>query len=791
MLFGGGVETDHILLAYLETNWNFPLFFFYLFISHVTRTLQDSGFSDAENSPTLSSNKKNISSNVSSSEDETPGNSPSTSRSIQTPPTVVRRPAKQPIYEEIDAVKRLSFSAPSSPIVLDCAQFDSSLKFDRDEQDTSRTAANRSFKIKRSKVITRGSSRRSLNKSTTSTSSSSDGDKSYHNETVYFGAVPTTSSPMLECSRSEMEEKSLLNASSLSFAPSHSTPKRPSSLSLSSSTEILENIANLLPRHSIYRNTLLNGHLASVQSWIDGLQCDVSSEVMSTLQTKSIERIGQPKLTPVLAYKMIKSLQTKVATLESDFRRVERASSSMKVHEADLMEAIHSLTDAMMDFIANQEPKRQLYCQSAKNYKQLAENFASIREMTTDLKRLVVKIDIDDLDEYPILNDLQLIKRYLLITIRLIFNLLISVIVDNIEHTHNELVLGSNIMHLVLLLTNEFAQCDGFPSLNDALTGNSIVRVLLLICFENKSEWIRSLSLRTLSLVCKNEETLQQFGLNSGFEILRDMLIEPNRSELEIKETISCLASLTGPWQQRTSESNFGDLRDYSEDFIERITNIVEMFGHKHAQMLLICIAVLNNLSRLDPASAVYSLIAHQSIARISKAYEPHGNCQYTIFLLEQISGLLLNMSSNRKSHYHLTSRPNLNFILDVFNTAYDARIGDDETARGKAQQSVLRNVMRAMKQLEAQSSNHELDAILTKIRCRLSAMNNLSESFNISCNAKNVTKISIYSQETFFWRKHAECATHNTELSLRVDRLVVYDNLNVKFACKYARVKS
>lgn len=678
---------------------------------------------------------------MSSSEDETPGNSPSSNR-IQTPPTVVRRPpplkqnCKSPIYEEIDSVKRLSFSAPSSPIVLENelqSQLDS-LKFD-DAKDTSRSSANRSFKIKRSKVITRGSTRRSLNKSI-------DGnDKSYHNETVYFG-VPT-SSPMMEC---EMEEKSLLNSSSMSFTASHSTPKRLST-SLSSPNEVLENISNLLPRHRVYRNTLLNGNFAPVQSWIDSLQYDVSSEVMSTLQTKSIERLGNPKLTPVLAYKMIKSLQTKVSVLESEFHRVEACNDA---DENALMSAIHSLTDAMMDFIANQEPKRQFYCQSVKYYKKLDENFASIREMTTDLKRLVVKIDVDDLQEYPIIDDLQLIKRYLLITIRMIFNLLISVIVDNIEHTHNELVLGSNIMHLMLLLTNEYAHCDGFPSLNDALTTNSIVRVLLLICFENKSEWIRSLSLRTLSLICKNEATMQQFEINSGFEILRDMLIEPNRSEMEIKETISCLASLTGPWQ-RSNESNFKDLKDYAEDFIERITKVVEIFGHKNSQMLLICAAILNNLSRIDPSSSVYSLISHQSIHKISKAYEPHTNCDYTIFLLEQISALILNMSSNRKSHYHLTHRQHLNFILDVFNIAYDLKLNGDESAKEKSQQNVLRNIMRAMKQLEAQSSNHEVEAILTKIRCRLSMMNNLSESFNISCNAKNVTKISIYSQETFF----------------------------------------
>jgi hypothetical protein len=627
-------------------------------------------------------------------------------------------------------VKRLSFSEPSSPIVENDLQSPfSSLKID-DDKESSRISANRSFKLKRGKVITRGSSRRSLNKS----------NDSYHNETIYFG-VPTTNKNNND-SCCEMEEKSLLNTSSMSFSATHSTPKKSSSTTVS---EILENISNLLPRHKIYRNTQLNGNFAPIQSWIDSLQYDMSSEVTSTLQSKSIERIGNLKLTPVLAYKMIKNLQTKVSVLESEFYKVEHCDDE----ENSLMSAIHSLTDTMMDFVSNQEPKRQFYCQSAKYYKKLNENFTSIREMVTDLKRLVMKIDVDDLQEYPILEDLQLIKRYMLITIRIIFNLLISVIVDNIEHTHNELVLGSNIMHLVLLLTNEFAHCDGFPSLNDALTTNSIVRVLLLICFENKSEWIRSLSLRTLSMVCKNEETIQQFEINSGYEILRDMLIEPDRPEQEIKETISCLASLTGPWIERSNESIFKDLKDYSEDFIERITKIVEMKS-KNPQMLLICVAVLNNLSRFDASSTVYSLISNQSIPIISKACERHMNNEYTIFLLEQISSLILHMSSNRKSHYHLTHRQHLNFILDIFNIAFDLKF-NDEAAKEKAQQNVLRNIMRAMKQLEATSANHDVEAILTKIKCRLSMMNNLSESFNISCNAKNITKISIYSQETFF----------------------------------------
>lgn len=530
-----------------------------------------------------------------------------------------------------------------------------------------------------------------------------------------------------------MEEKSLLN-SSLEFPAGTSTPKKQSPLKL-------ENLVKFLPENVVYKNHLLNGNFASVQSWIDGLQYNVSSEVMATLQSKSIE-MGNSILTPTLAYKMIKSLQMKVFLLQREFESVE-----MCKDENSLLPSMQSISNLLIDFVVCQEPKKVLYAQCPKYYKKLNDNLHSIREMVTDLKRLVGKIDVDDLEDYPIDEDLQLIKRYFLITIRIIFKLLVSVIADNIEHAHNEMVLRSNITHMANLLSSEYSNNEGFSSLNDALTSNSVVRVLLLVCIENKSDWTRALSLRTLSCVCATEETIQQFEINSGFEILRDIVVDANRSEQETKEAISCLASITGPWQ-RSAESNFKDLKDYAEDYIEGITKIVELT--ESSQTMLICIAVLNNLSRLD-SSSVYSLISHQSISKISKAYEKQARGEYTIFLLDQITSLVLNMSGNRKSHYHLTNKHVLNFILDIFLAAYSKKyVGTSQT---KAQQNVMKNVLKIMRQLDATSSNHDVEAIMMRIHNKMSLNSSISSpnSFNISSNPKNVTKISIYSQETFF----------------------------------------
>lgn len=620
-------------------------------------------------------------------------------------------------------MKRLSFSAPSSPIALEDeiqAQLDN-ITFNAtsplQSNDSSRSSC-RSCKIKRSRVITKNSrSPKSLNcSSNDSFDTSRKSTATYNNETVYFGVG--------DCS---MEEKSLLD-----FPAGTSTPK------LKRRPIVLENLLEFLPPRTVYTNQLLNGNFASVQSWIDGLQYNVSSEIMSTLQSKSIEN-SNSILTPTLAYKMIKNLQSAVFALQKEFENVEVCAS-----DSSLLPSIQALTDLLIDFVANQEPKKNLYIQCPKYFKKLSDNLHTIREMATDLKRLAGKVDLDDLEDYPIGEDIALIKRYFVITIRIVFKLLVSVIGDSVEHASSDMVLRTNITHMANLLSNEFSHSDGFASLHDALISNSIVRVLLLVCIENKSDWTRALALRTLSVVCTSDETIQQFEINSGFEILRDTITGVHSSVQEIKEAISCLASITGPWQ-RSNETNFKDLKDYAEDYIEGVTKIVETT--ESPQTMLICVAVLNNLSRLD-SSSVYSLISNQSISTISKAHENHTKGEYTVFLLEQITSLVFNMSLNRKSHYHLTNRPVLLFIYEIFLATFNRKY--DSASKVKAQQSVLRNVSRIMQQLEATSTNHDVEMILTRINEKMSPKDTSATSFNIS-NSKNVTKISIFSQETFF----------------------------------------
>ena len=82
-----------------------------------------------------------------------------------------------------------------------------------------------------------------------------------------------------------------------------------------------------------------------------------------------------------------------------------------------------------------------------------------------------------------------------------------------------------------------------------------------------------------------------------------------------------------------------------------------------------------------------------------------------------------------------------------------------DSRSQLKAKRKSTKNILNCLKNLELTSSSHEITesirSIITKIHRKLFEMDfgeatTTAESFNISRNSKNVTQISIYSQETF-----------------------------------------
>lgn len=104
-----------------------------------------------------------------------------------------------------------------------------------------------------------------------------------------------------------------------------------------------------------------------------------------------------------------------------------------------------------------------------------------------------------------------------------------------------------------------------------------------------------------------------------------------------------------------------------------------------------------------------------------------------------------------------MTSKNVLNFIFDIFLTIHNLEY--ENHSQMKAKRKSTKNILNCLKNLELTSSSHDITesirTIITKIHRKLFEMDfgeetTTAESFNISRNSKNVTKISIYSQETF-----------------------------------------
>ncbi|XP_053691931.1 uncharacterized protein LOC128740417 [Sabethes cyaneus] len=460
-----------------------------------------------------------------------------------------------------------------------------------------------------------------------------------------------------------------------------------------------------------YENPLLNGHTPAVQSWLDGLRFSCQSEVMSILQTKSIsvEASRNLKMTSATAVKLTRHLQSKVTVLQGEFERVERVFASIKRYQQQQEEEddddekeiyqrasplVQSLAANIYQFI--QKQKSIDYFGKGQNeradLKKFLENSQSLGDMTTDLR--IAAANGEDFDYRSVEEEVQIIKRYFLITVRLIFKNLIKVIVDAIEDSKCDLMLRSNLSYVATLSNLDY---QGLASLNDAFISNGTVRALLIVCMDSKFSSIRALALRALATVCSTTETIRQLEKADGIEILRDILVDQRsnlRGDPELREAVSVLTQITAPWHGE--EHRIEGLRHHVHAIVEAVTEIVDRTTC--CQTLLLCSACLNNLTRIE-VTAVYALMSHQTAEKLKAAAERRGPGA-SVFLFEQITSMLFNMSSNKKSHHHLAARPLVLLLTGIFNQKFYERF--DSRVESEAQHKTVKNILHILSRLIA-----------------------------------------------------------------------------------------
>lgn len=649
--------------------------------------------------------------------------SPSTSSEIATPPTVIRRiPFETRINTEDIKCRRISYSAPTSPVSaqrslispniddtsiiskIDDLSFDStsplgsmcsiSNREENENADNERrndtltsSGSKKTSSLKRNRVITKNSKfDRSLLGCLSQNDSKSTNDVSclnsnislfspktpkgilkspmeYQNETVYFGACNQNQSG----SNEPVKEKILPTYAEL-YPNSTSTPIMYHSSQFRSDPvtptrsnikrrphKLIDNLEFADPESSDKEkviNRYSNGDTPATQNWLLDLRHIYAAEVMSVLQTKSIEvNNSNGKLPSVTVVKLIKNLQTKLADLQLDSDNVENIFGIYQANFSNLenpnneiikiiSSLIQNLVDNVYEFIFKLS---NLKCVVLKNnssdMKRLEENMHNIIELTNDLK--ISSENIYNTDMNRVKEDFLLLKRYLLIIIRTVFDKLVNIIVLNIEDNNHELILRANLSYISIL-----SNCDlkGLASLNDALMTNGIVRVLLIICLENRSSSIRAQALRALATVCSTTDTITQLHNFDGIEVLRYILCDDldERTSSETREAISVLTQITAPWHTDNYNSTKCEtaergvrLADCIGVISESILNVVDRT--ECAQTLLLCTACLNNFSRLE-SIAIYTFIANEAILKFKAAID-RCNQSGSIFLYVSFLG--------------------------------------------------------------------------------------------------------------------------------------------------------
>uniref|UniRef100_A0A182NAL1 Protein inscuteable homologue C-terminal domain-containing protein n=1 Tax=Anopheles dirus TaxID=7168 RepID=A0A182NAL1_9DIPT len=724
----------------------------------------DSGFSDTETSLNAGGSlakRNNINDSQSSSgttdkltpkrsvNEELFTRSPSLNSSAPTPPTVIRRPAPVPARTGQELGRRLSYSEPTETQTGSESPRSVSLKRGRVITKNSRVKRNLSDQLSNSseEMISLDSSEltsilnRSVREGTLSEPvSEPDANNNHTIKGCEAGELPTYADlyPTRGTSTPIRGQSKLYR--SLPLSPTQRAPPPIRPVVAPSGTEnfyeepntTIDTVSDHALSYTIYDNPLLNGHQPAVQGWLDGLRFSCQSEVMSILQTKSIatEAGRSLRLTSTVAVKILRHLQGKVSTLQGSFERVEKLFAAIRKYQAQqehndaeedeedekeiyqkVAPFVHGLATDIDAFVQKQQGTDYFGREASEreDRRKFAENARALADMTADLRAAASSTDTFDYRSAE--EEVQIVKRYFLITVRLIFKNLVRVIVDAVEGARCELILRSNLSYVASLSNLDYG---GLASLNDAFIANGTVRVLLLVCVESKLSSVRALALRALATVCSTTETIRQLERADGLEVLRDILAtgtDAERTEPELREAVSVLTQITAPWHGE--EHRLEGLKQFVHAIVEAITEIVERTNC--CQTLLLCTAGLNNMTRIEP-TAVYALMSQDTVGKLRTATE-HRGPGASIFLYEQFTAMLYNMSANWKCHHHLAGRPLLAFLVTVLSQKFHERLAS--RVESEAQRKTIRNILHVLSRLltgGSLSSGASLELIETTI---------------------------------------------------------------------------
>lgn len=232
----------------------------------------------------------------------------------------------------------------------------------------------------------------------------------------------------------------------------------------------------------------------------------------------------------------------------------------------------------------------------------------------------------------------------------------VTFLLEKLESPKSDLDLRATITGITSL-------CLDKEQLIEIFTKKGIVPILIILCEKCEGSSLRSLFFRALSTVCTSSMAIEQFGKFSGIQVICETLCDDfEKPEPERSEAVALLVQVTAPW--REDNHLIQSLSDYIYKIIKALTKFIQ--STKCCKNILLCTAALANLSEIELKS-IEAIISLNTVQILLKTVNQRGPC-VSIYLLEQVAALIVNLSSQEIARQHLMLTSIISALLYFLN---------------------------------------------------------------------------------------------------------------------------
>lgn len=152
--------------------------------------------------------------------------------------------------------------------------------------------------------------------------------------------------------------------------------------------------------------------------------------------------------------------------------------------------------------------------------------------------------------------------------------------------------------------------------------------------------------------------------------------------------------------------------------------------------------------------------MSHETIQKLQIAVQNRGP-DVSIFLLEQITTMILNMSTNKKCHNHLSNKNIINFITKIFKDKfYEKYLSKSEFDSNK---KTIKNILHIISILINESKinpdilENDVLPIFEKIENRMETINDIT-----NCHSKSLKYLNKKLNDSLIYKNNNNCNYEN-----------------------------